>query len=398
MPYRIAHIATSDAALSQLLLNQLAHFRRAGYEVAGISARGPHAADLDEAGVEFFEIPVKRTFDLLGDLRALIALYRLLRRERFDIVHTHTPKGGLLGQYAGLIARVPLRVHTIHGLYFPGFMRPGRRWLYVWLERITLAFSHHNFSQNPEDIPVAIAERISAPERLEQIGNGISMRRFDPARVTADERRRVRAELGFTGGELVVGMVARLVAEKGYEEAFRAARLVAERVPEARFVFVGGFEDKPDAIAPDALARHGIAGIAQLLGHRRDVERLYAAMDVFMLPSHREGFPRSVMEAAAMGLPCVVTDVRGCRQCVEHGVNGLLVPARDPAALAGALERLLRSPGERARMGAAGRTKAVREFDEARIIDAILDAYRRLAARRALAPRAARGRAAEVRG
>ena len=381
---RIAHIAAVDSTLAYLLLNQLTHLREAGYEVAGIAARGEHAAEIRAAGVELFEIPLKRTFDPLGDLRALIALYRLLRRERFDIIHTHTPKGGLLGQYAALLARVPLRVHTIHGLYFPGSMRPRRRWLYVWLERITLAFSHHNFSQNPEDIPVAIAERIAAPERLEQVGNGIAMRRFDPARVSAEERQRARAELGAAGGELVVGMVARLVAEKGYEEAFAAARLLRERVPEARFAFIGAFEDKPDAIAPDALARHGIADVARLLGHRRDVERLYAAMDVLMLPSHREGFPRAVMEAAAMGLPCVVTDVRGCRQCVEHEVNGLLVPARDPAALAAALERLLRSPAERARMGAAGRQKALREFDEDRIIEAILAAYDRLAEQRAV--------------
>jgi glycosyltransferase involved in cell wall biosynthesis len=307
LPYRVAHIAASDATLSQLLLNQLAHFRDAGYDVAGIAAPGEHAADLAAAGVEFFEIPVTRTFGPLGDLRALVALYRLLRRERFDIMHSHTPKGGLLGQYAALLARVPLRVHTIHGLYFPGFMRPSRRWMYVWLERITLAFSHHNFSQNPEDIPVAIAERIASPDRLEQVGNGIAMRRFDPARISDDERRRARAELGLTGGELLVGMVARLVAEKGYEEAFAAARLVKARVPEARFVFVGAFEDKPDAIAPDALARHGIADVARFLGHRRDVERQYAAMDGFLLPSHREGFPVSVMEAAAMALPCVVT-------------------------------------------------------------------------------------------
>jgi glycosyltransferase involved in cell wall biosynthesis len=159
--------------------------------------------------------------------------------------------------------------------------------------------------------------------------------------------------------------------------------LVKERVPEARFVFVGWFEDKPDAIAPDALARHGIADVAQFLGHRRDVDRLYAAMDLFMLPSHREGFPRALMEAAAMGLACVATDVRGCRQCVEHEVTGLLVPVRDPARLAAALERLLRDPAERARMGAAGRQKALREFDETRIIAAILAAYRRLAERRA---------------
>jgi len=385
---RVAHIAASDASLSQLLLNQLAHFRDAGYDVAGISARGEHVGDLDAAGVKFFEIPVKRTFGPLGDLRALVALTRLLRREKFDIIHTHTPKGGLLGQYAALLAGTPVRVHTIHGLYFPGFMRPDQRWMYVWLERITLLFSHYNFSQNPEDIAVAIDEHIVRADRLEQIGNGISINRFDPTRITPADRKAIRTELGFDDSHIVVGMVGRLVAEKGYAEAFEAAKLVHADHPHVRFLFVGGFEDKPDAIKANALEQHGIADVAQFLGHRRDVERLYAAMDIFMLPSHREGFPRSVMEAAAMGKPCIVTDVRGCRQTVDHERNGLMVPARDPVALAAAIDRLVRSPADRERMGRASRDKALREFDETRIIASILDAYRRLAKQHHLGPAA----------
>jgi len=364
--------------LSTLLLNQLERYREAGFEVAGISARGPHVKELDKAGVDFYPIPVTRTFSPLADLRAFIALYRLLRREKFDIVHTHTPKGGLLGQYAALLARVPIRVHTIHGLYFPGHMRPERRWLYVLLERITLAFSHYNFSQNPEDIPVAIEEKISRADRLEQVGNGIAMTRFDPASISATERQAIRAELGFRDAHIIVGMVGRLVAEKGYLEAFEAAKLVSARCPEVRFLFIGGFEDKPDAIRADELERRGISDVCSLLGHRTDVERLYAAMDIFMLPSHREGFPRSVMEAAAMGKPCVVTDIRGCRQTVDHEVTGLIVPARDPVALAAALVRLIESPAARARMGAAARAKASREFDEVKVIAAIVAAYRRL--------------------
>lgn len=383
---RVAHIAASDASLSQLLLNQLAHFRDAGYDVSGISARGEHVKDLDAEGVKFFEIPVKRTFGPLGDLRALFALVRLLRREKFDIIHTHTPKGGLLGQYAALLAGTPVRVHTIHGLYFPGFMRPDQRWMYVWLERITLLFSHYNFSQNPEDIPVAIEERIVRADRLEQIGNGISIRRFDPSKISPLERATIRRELGFDESHVIVGMVGRLVAEKGYHEAFEAAKLVHAAHPHVRFLFVGGFEDKPDAIKAEALEEHGIADVAQFLGHRRDVERLYAAMDIFMLPSHREGFPRSVMEAAAMGRPCIVTDVRGCRQTVDHEVNGLMVPARDPSALARALDRLVRSPVDRERMGRASREKALLEFDETRIIASILKAYQRLAEHHHLVP------------
>jgi glycosyltransferase involved in cell wall biosynthesis len=380
VPIKVAHIAASDVTLTTLLLNQLSRFREAGFEVAGIAARGPHAAQLDSVGVQFFEIPVSRSLSPLSDLKALIALVQLLRRERFDIIHTHTPKGGLLGQYAALLAGTPIRVHTIHGLYFPGFMRPEQRWLYVWLERITLAFSQLNFSQNPEDIPVAIEERISRPERLSQIGNGIPLDRFDPSRFSSEERRAIRSELGLSKDHVVIGMVGRLVAEKGYREAFEAARLVRERVPNVRFLFVGRFEPKADAIQKEELDKHGIADIAQFLGHRDDVPRLYAAMDLFILPSHREGFPRSVMEAAAMALPSVVTDIRGCRQTVEDGTTGLMVPLRDPQRLADAIAELATDPGKRTRMGNAAREKALREFDENRIIDSIIAAYRQLTA------------------
>lgn len=368
--------------LSTLLLNQLARYRDAGFDVAGISARGPHVGDLASEGVPFFEVPMTRTFGPLADLRALWALWRILRREKFDIIHTHTPKGALLGQWAALLARVPTRVHTIHGLYFPATMRPERRWVYVLLERISLAFSHYNFSQNPEDIPVAIDEHIVAADRIELVGNGIALERFDPAKISAERRAELRAELGFDDHHVVIGMVGRLVAEKGYLDAFEAIRRLSAHTPQARFVFIGGFEDKPDAIAPNILADYGIEGVARFLGHRRDVENLYAVMDIFMLPSHREGWPRSVMEAAAMAKPCVVTNIRGCRQTVDHEVTGLIVPPHDPEALAAALERLIASPSECALMGQAARAKALREFDERNVIDAIIRAYRRLAAER----------------
>jgi glycosyltransferase involved in cell wall biosynthesis len=377
-PLRIAHIAASDQTLSELLLTQLTSLKQAGFDVAGIAAASTHVERLADAQIDFFPIPVTRRFGPLADLKALLALYRLLRREKFDVIHTHTPKGGLLGQYAALFARVPLRVHTIHGLYFPGFMRPEHRWIYVLLERITLAFSHYNFSQNPEDVPVAINERIVRADRIEQVGNGIALTRFDPSRFSDDARRALRRQLGFNDETLVVGMVGRLVAEKGYLDAFEAVRLLSSRVPEARFIFIGGIEDKPDAIKPGILREYGIHHVAQILGHRRDVDAHYAAMDVFMLPSHREGFPRAVMEAAAMRLPCVVTDVRGCRQTVDHRVTGLIVPPRSPDSLAASLEHLLRSAEDRERMGHAGREKALREFDEMRVIDAIVSAYRRL--------------------
>lgn len=376
---KIAHVTTADASLRYLLLHQMQTIKELGYEVYGISSDGEHVPALEAAGIHHFAAPMTRAITPLKDLRSLVALTRIMRKEKFDMVHTHTPKAGLIGQYAALFAGVPVRVHTIHGLYFPGHMSPRARFLYVMLERITMMFSRHNFSQNPEDTPVAIEEKICAPDRIECVGNGIDISAFDPEKHPPEARRKTRASLGLDDSHLVVGMVARLVAEKGYHEMFEAARIIKEKVPRARFIFVGGFEPaKFDAIKADSLEKYGIADVAQLLGHRDDIPALCAIMDVFALPSHREGFPRSPMEASTLGIPCVVTDVRGCRQTVDDGVTGKLVPLKDPKALASAIIELLEDDELRARMGKKAREKALAEFDERVVFQKILKTYERL--------------------
>jgi glycosyltransferase involved in cell wall biosynthesis len=384
----VAHIATSDASLELLLLHQLETLRAAGYDITGISAGGAGVAALQAAGVRHISVPMSRRYTPIADLRCLLALWQVLRKERFDIVHTHTPKAGLLGQYAALLAGIPIRVHTIHGLYFPGFMKPRVRFAYVLLERITMLFSHYNFSQNPEDMPVAVQEKISRADRLELIGNGIDLSAFDPELQPASKRRRTREALGLHDDDLVIGVVARLVAEKGYFDMFRAAQLIHAKEPRARFIFIGGFEPtKLDAIQQGTLERFGLQGVAQFLGHRRDVPDLYAVMDIHVLPSHREGFPRSPMEASAMAIPSVVTNVRGCRQTVDDGETGRIVPARDPEGLATAILELLGDPDLRRRFGEAARAKAKREFDEQTVFARIRDAYSRLLGVRSKAAR-----------
>jgi len=164
---------------------------------------------------------------------------------------------------------------------------------------------------------------------------------------------------------------------------FAAAAQLRDRMPTVRIAVIGVEEsEKGDALTPADRARAVDAGV-RFLGGRSDVVRLYAGMDVHVLASHREGFPRSPMEAAAMGKPVVATNIRGCRQAVVSGVTGLLVPVRDPSALAGAIERLARDADLRRRFGAAGREKALRDFDDRRCVQITLDTYRRL-----LAPRA----------
>jgi glycosyltransferase involved in cell wall biosynthesis len=353
--------------------------KAAGFDVAGISSEGRDVPTVKAGGIPHFAVPMGRRATPLSDLRSLYRLWRVLRREKFDVIHTHTPKASLLGQYAALFAGVPLRVHTIHGLYFPGHMKPRERLFFVLLERVTMLFSHYNFSQNPEDLAVIRDEKIADLGRVEQIGNGIDLTDFAPERHPPERRRATRRALGLSDDHLVVGMVARLVREKGYEEMFEAVRIVKGAEPRARFIFAGGFQpEKFDAITASTLEDRGIADVAQFLGHREDVSDLYAIMDVHVLPSHREGFPRSPMEASAMGVPSVVTDVRGCRQTVDHDVTGKVVPVREPNALAAAILELLLDPAARARMGAAARQKAAKEFDEQVVFGKVRAAYERL--------------------
>jgi glycosyltransferase involved in cell wall biosynthesis len=377
---KVAHIATVDTGLRYLLLNQMLGIQCAGYEVYGISAPGPEVESIEAAGIQHIAVSsLTRALRPRADVVALWQLYRIMRRERFTIVHTHTPKAGLLGQYAAALARVPIRVHTIHGLYFPGHMNPKRRWAYVLLERLTMLFSHMNLSQNPEDIPVAIAEKICPPNRIRLIGNGIDITAFDPAIQTAERRLCTRTSIGLSPEQKVVGMVGRFVAEKGYWEMLRAAQIIKEKTPNVRFLFIGPVEPwKKDALDPSIIANMGLEDVVHFLGHRRDMADLYAIMDVLALPSHREGFPRAPMEAAAMGVPAVVTDIRGCRQTVTDGLTGYLVPLRDAEALAARLLELLQNDTLRLSFGRAARQKALTEFDERLVITRILDTYDQL--------------------
>jgi lipopolysaccharide/colanic/teichoic acid biosynthesis glycosyltransferase len=198
--------------------------------------------------------------------------------------------------------------------------------------------------------------------------------------VTPDDRRRLRTALGFDDGSRVVGFVGRLVREKGILELFEAFRRVRERVSNARLLIIGPVDEvKADAVRPETAAQYGIDD-AVFLGYRHDMPELYSVMDVCVLPSHREGFPRSPMEASAMGVACIATDIRGCREVVKPGVNGLLVPVRDPAALADAITAIVSDPERASRFGTEGRALAAGAFDERAVAARVSDVYRRLGA------------------
>jgi glycosyltransferase involved in cell wall biosynthesis len=372
-------VTTVDLSLRYLLLNQLERIRNEGYDVVGVSAAGPDVAEVESRGIPHFAVPMTRRFTPFADLRALVALTRLMRRERFDVVHTHTPKAGLLGQLAARLSGVPVVVNTLHGFYFHEGTKPIPRRFYIWMERIAAKCSDTILSQNKEDMATAMEEGIAGPELLRWLGNGIDIARFDRTRFSDATLSALRRDVGLDEGASVVGFVGRLVQEKGILDLLEAARTVSAAVPSVQFLIIGPYdEEKPDALRPDVAERYGVADRCRFLGMRHDMPELYALMDVLVLPSYREGFPRAPMEASAMGVPAVVTDIRGCREAVEHGENGLLFPVGDADALASAVIELVKDDDRRSRMGAIGRKMAEERFDEQKVFERVLREYERL--------------------
>lgn len=371
---KVAHLTTVDLSLRYLILPQLEAALEWG-ESIGISAPGEYTADLEERGIRHIGLESStRGMNLVSDVRAMRQLWTILREEQPDILHTHNPKPGVYGRILGRMADVPIVVNTVHGLYATPDDTLLKRAIVYGLEAVASRFSDMELIQNSEDLDLLRRLHLVSSDKLRLLGNGVDLERFNPSK-RALLRESARAALGLGAGEVAAGMVGRLVAEKGLPELIEAAEQVGQTV---RVFVVGPHDpDKADALGDEMIERGRRAGI-EFLGMRSDVESLYAAFDMFLLPSHREGFPRAAMEAAASGLPLVLTDIRGCRQVVEEKVNGFLVPVGEPPRLAEAIEKLAGDDRLRARMGEASADRAVRDFDESRVVKIVMASYRRL--------------------
>ena len=372
---RVAHVATVDVTARYLLFGQLQLLRQEGYDVTVITAPGPWTGDLEDAGIRHVVWRnATRAWHPLRDLRSAEELRGIFGRERFDLVHTHTPKAGVIGRIVARHADVPYVLNTVHGYFAAPDDPPARRIPVREAERFAARSSDLELFQSEEDLRWALRERIVRPAQAVYLGNGTDIREFDPSSLDPGAVDTLRRELGIPPSAVVVGTIGRLVAEKGYRELFQAARIVRSRDPNVRFVAVGDFDaDKGDHLELREIERASSDVI--FAGWRTDVRTALALFDIFVLASWREGMPRSVIEAAATGLPLVVTEIRGCREIVRHGIEGLMVPPRAPAALAEAIHRLVGDPARRRDLGAAARARAVERFDERRVFDTITELY-----------------------
>jgi len=385
-PIRLAHLTTVDMSLALLLATELDVDVAEGNEVFGLSAPGPYVERVETLGVRHVPVPhLTRSWSPVRDAWAFLELFRAIRQLRLDVLHTHTPKAGVMGRIAGRLAGVPAVINTCHGLW----ARPDdpllKRALVYGAEALAIRFSDYELFQNAED--ARTLRRFLKPGRWRVVGNGVDLKRFQP---DPAGRARVRAEWGIRDDELVVGTIGRRVREKGLAEFAEAAHAIAAgrtgRDPRAHFVWVGPEDDT------DAAATVPHQDAIRFVGERTDMPAVYSALDVFVLASYREGFSRAAMEAAACGVPMVLTDIRGCREIGSDGIELLLVPPHDSAALAGAVGRLLGDPVLRSRLGAAAQDRSADAFDQRAVARASLNAYSEVLVRRHQENRASRRR------
>lgn len=370
MGLKVCQLCAVDFTLRHFLLPLIDGMEARGWQVTAVCSDGEYVADMRRQGYRIATVPIRRSFNVLAHVHSLWGLYRFFRRERFDVLHAHTPIAALIGRIAARLAGVPLIVYTAHGFYFHDEMPSWKRRLFVALEWLGGRFTDLLFTQSREDAEAAVVERIAPADRVLEIGNGVDATRFDPATVT--DPAAIRNALGIPADAFVVGIIGRMVREKGYVELLEAAKLLAAAHPQVCYLLIGGrlASDHDDPVQP-ALddARQALGERLVAAGFRSDAPEMLAAMDVFCLPSYREGMPRTIIEAMMMGKAVVATNIRGAREEVVDGVTGLLVPTRNSAALASALNQLIEDRSRAAAMGLAGRARALELYDEKRVVE-----------------------------
>ncbi len=324
----------------------------------------------------FHFVPIRREISLWADGRALARLVAVLHRERFSAIHSLTPKAGLLSALAGWIARVPVRLHTFTGQVWATRRGPARCGLKT-LDRVLAALDTHVLVDSTSQRDFLRSQGVLAAGEGAVLGHG-SVCGVDPQRFKPDPAARaaVRAQLAIRPDEVVFLFVGRLTREKGVLELARAFGTLAAARDDVHLVVVGPDEENMGEAMREACGAHVTR--LHVTGQSNEPERYMAASDVFCLPSHREGFGAVIVEAAAAGLPAIGSRIYGITDAIRDGSTGLLVEARDVAALGAAMEELAASAPLRRALGVAARDRALRDFPDAAITDALVDYYVRI--------------------
>ena len=392
MKKKLIRVTTSDISLDSLIKGQL-RFMNQYYEVVGLSNNTGRLKEVGKReGVRVIEVPMHREISLWADLKSLWNLCKIFKRERPFIVHANTPKGSLLAMMAGKLTCVPHRIYTVTGLRYQG-AQGMLRWILITMERITgfcatkvipegngvkMALEHDHITKKP--LKVVLNGNINGIDT--KYFSAESVARVNETQPTqtdvANKRAAIRASLGLFADDFAFVFVGRIVGGKGMNELAACMRKLQTDQPQCKLILVGTFETELDPLNDGNEEFFKTAPSVKYVGYQTDVRPYLLAADALVFPSYREGFPNVVMQAGAMGLPSIVTDINGCNEIVVDGTNGKIIPPKDETALLAAIEVFLKERDAVAKMAVMARPMIQQRYEQEKVWQALLAEYQAL--------------------
>lgn len=376
---KLLRITTADISLNGLLKGQLKYLNQF-FEVVGVAAdTGKLKTVSEREGIRVVDIPMHREISLGADLKCLWLLFRLFRKERPEIVHANTPKGSLLSMMAAKLARVPHRLYLVTGLRYQGANGWLRRIL-MTMERISCFCATKVIPEGQGVKQILIQDHITRkPLQVIHNGNinGIDTTYFSPEAVDIS-REQMRQQLQLTDEDFAFIFIGRIVRDKGMNELAQAMRKLQESHPQCKLILVGRFETELDPLADGNENFFKQSPNVRFVGYQSDVRPYLLAADALVFPSYREGFPNVVLQAGAMKLPSIVTDINGCNEIIQNSINGVIIPPRDKESLINAMISFMESPENIKNMAAQARPLITSRYEQRDVWEALRKMYESL--------------------
>ncbi len=375
---KIAHIITKMelGGAQQNTLYTLKHLNREKFETILISGKGGMLTQetfLSLTNRVFFIGELVRKINPLFDFIALIKIWHLLKKEKINLVHTHSSKAGILGRWAAKLAGVPYIIHTYHGFGFNDYQKWPVRWLFIGIERITAFITAKLVVVSGENTKKAMANKIGKKNQYVVIHSGVKIKELSFNPIIKKEKRK---EFGFRDEDFVIGMIACFKPQKDPLSFILLAHKVSACLPQAKFLLVGDGLLRPSI--EKLISKLNLQEKIQLPGWRRDIPQLIQSFDIMVLTSLWEGLPRVFLEAMVLGVPVVATNVDGAREVIKNGINGFLVPPKDVASMAEKVVYLFKNEEKRKKMGIQSKTMLSSSFDIDQMVKEIEKLYEQL--------------------
>ena len=381
MRNKLIRITTVPLSLEKLLGGQLSYMKEY-FDVTAVSSNGSYLKTVGEKeNIDMFCIEMTRQITIAKDIKAVYKLYRFLKKEKPFIVHSHTPKAGIVGMLAAWLAQVPIRLHTVAGL--PLVEAGGfKRKILNLVENLTYACATNVYPNSFGLQNIIIQNRFCSPEKLKVIANGssngIDTSFFNPSLFLDSEKQSLRNQISLKNDDFVFIFVGRLVSDKGINELIEAFDNISQHDKTVKLLLVGPMEPDLDPLKEKTINIINTNKNIIAVGYQSDIRPYLAISDALVFPSYREGFPNVVMQAGAMELPSIVTDINGCNEIIIEGENGVIIPAKNAIALKEKMELFITNKTLLSKLKSNARQMITSRYEQKVVWEALLAEYKSL--------------------